>query len=331
MDYFLPGFREIIRLAQRASWRLRGWLSRRRLASAETQLGLLGWQQADFDPETQRQVDAIQHVEREQAGLTNRAATLAHEIETHTAERARLTGDFTQRRTALEAERTQAREPLVEIERTIRVIRDRPADVELRTAALDREERETDALYTRLLGTQPQTPQVRDEILRLRERLIAIPNERSDIKTQQARVVADLEERERQRQEIEQRSAEFDLRLRELKSQADRCDAEFAVRLKELEKEHTRAETGAQRLERAKLDPYREIGRVLADSEVAPVNQPQALARVLTLRRTIAEDQAAIVESLERTATEDAQMLRISLALWGVIALAVAFVLGALR
>jgi hypothetical protein len=70
MDYFSPGFREIIRLVQRASLRVRGGITRRRLASVETQLGLLGWQQADFDPDTQRQVDALQNVEREQVALT---------------------------------------------------------------------------------------------------------------------------------------------------------------------------------------------------------------------------------------------------------------------
>jgi len=330
MSYFAPGFREIVRLARRASWRIRGWLRERQLARAETQLGLLGWQQADFDAETQRQVDSIQNVEREQAALTNRAAELAREIEADIAERARLKADFDSRRAALEAERAAAREPLAEIERTLRVIRERPAGVSRRTAELDREEREIDGLYKRLLGTQPQTPAVRDEILRLRERLIAIPNARADLKAQQARVSEDVDERERQRAAIEQRTAEFDRQLRDLKTQADRCDAEFAERLKRCQRERDLADASTQRLERAKRDPYREIGRVLADSGVAPVNQPQALAHVIELRERIEQGRARVAASLDCTAAEDPQMLRISLALWSVIALALSFILGAL-
>lgn len=330
MDYFSPGLREIARLAQRANWRFRGWRARRQLVSAETQLGLLGWQQADFDAETQRQVDAIQHVEREQAGLTNRAAEISHEIEKVAAERNAVRAEFDQQRTALEVQRTAACEPLAEIERTLRILKDRPDDESRRIPELERELRETDALYTKLLGVQPQTPEVRDEILHLRQRLIAIPNEVGDIKAQQSRANSEVEEREQQRSAIEQSTAAFDRQLRELKAQADQRDAAFASQIKELEKKHARAEADAQRLERAKRDPYREIGRVLADSGVAPVNQPHALVRVHTLRQTIADTAAAVVESLQRTATEDAQMLRISLALLAVIALAAIFVVGAL-
>lgn len=330
MDYFSPGLREMTRLVQRARSRFRGWLARRQLASAETQLGLLGWQQADFDAETQRQVDALQHVEREQSELTNRAAELSHTIAKVSSERAAARAEFDQQRSVLDADRARVREPLAEVERAIRAMSERPAEVGRRTAELERELRETDALYTKLLRVQPQTAQVRDEILRLRERLIAIPNETSDIKAQQMRTAAEVQEREQQRSAIEQQTAELDRQLRELKTRADQSDAGFATQIKELDKEHARAESAAQRLERAKRDPYREIGRVLADSGVAPVNQPHALQRVHALRATIAKADAAIVESLQVTATEDASMLRISLSLWGVIAVAVLLVLGAL-
>jgi DNA repair exonuclease SbcCD ATPase subunit len=330
VNYFAPGFREIVRVVQRTLWRFREWLARQQLAGAEKRLGLLGWQQADFDPETQRQVDAIQNVEREQADLANRAAELAHGIEKLTADRAVARAEFDQQRAPIEAERARAREPLAEIERALAVIRERPTDVGRRIADLERQLRETDALYTKLLGVQPQTPQVRDEILRLRERLIAIPNEVSDIKAQQLRATSDIQEHEQQRSAIEKQTAEFDRQLRELKSQADKRDADFASQIKALEKDRARAEASAQRLERAKHNPYREIGRVLADSGVAPLNQPQALARVQSLRSTIVESQSAVSESLHATAAEDASMLRISLTLWGVISVAALLVVGAL-
>lgn len=322
MNYFGPGFREIVRLVQRATWRLGGWLATRSLHKAETELGLLGWQQADFDEETQRQVDAIQNVEREQSDLNNRAASVAHDIEKLNAERAAVRAEFDQRRSALEAERAKTREPLVEIDRLIGVVRARPSDATRRIAELDREERETDAAYKKLLGVHPQSPQVRDEIMHQRQRLIAIPNERQDIKAQQLRATTDLQEREQQRAAIEQKSAELDRQLREVKKAGDQRDAEFAARLKEFEKDRARAEAAARQLERAKLDPYREIGRVLADSGVAPVNQPHALARVQQLRQRIAQARLAVAGSMELTAGEDNEMLRISLGLWAVIAVA---------
>ncbi len=330
MPYFSPGFREIIRLVQRARWRLRGWLAHRRLASAETQLGLLGWEQADFDTETQRQVDAIHHVEREQGELTNRAAALAREIEAIAVERAAVPAAFDKQRTALEAERASVREPLAEIERILRVVHARPADVARSIAELQRELGETDVLYTKLLGTEPQTPQVRDEVLRLRERLIAIPNEVADIKAMRHRAASDIAEREQQQKQIEQRTAELDRQLRELKADADQRDATSAARIKTLENERARAGTAAHRLDRAKTDPYREIGRVLADNDIAPMNQPHALEWVRTLRATITDTEAAVAESLQRTAAEDAPLLRASLAVWIVIGLAVIFVVGAL-
>lgn len=330
MSYFAPGFREILRFLARTALRLRLLVARRQLAAAETRLGLLGWQQADFDPETQRQVDAIQNVEREQATLTNRAADLARDLAAVTAERDAVRAGFEKQRAVLEAERTSARAPLAEIERIVGTVRGRPADIARRIADLERELRETDALYTKLLGVNPQTPQVRDEIMRLRQRLIAIPNETSDIKAQQLRATADLEEREKQRAAIDRHTADLDRQLRELKAQAAERDAASATLSRALEKDHARAETDVARLERAKHDPYREIGRVLAESGVAPANQPHALTRVHDLWKAIAAHETALATSLAETAAEDASTLRTSLALCAVIALAALLVLSAL-
>lgn len=329
MNYFSPGLRELTRLAQRATLRLRVTLAQRSLAAAETELGLLGWQQADFDPDTQRQVDAIQNVEREQAALTNRSAEIAREIETVTIMRDSVRNGFAQQRAALETEREKARAPLAEIDRTLRVLRDRPKDTARRIADLALEQRETDALYTKLLGANPQTQQVRDEIMRLRERLIAIPNETADIKAQEQRATNDIHEHEQQRAAVEQNSAQIDKQLRELKAGAEQRDAGFTAQIKTLEKERARAEATIQRLDRAKRNPYREVGRVLAECGVAPVNQPHTITRVHDLWKKIADCEAAIATSHERTAAEDRTELRISLTLWAVIALAAFFVLGA--
>ena len=79
MDYLSPGLREIARVVARwrGRWKLRGAQSE--VARLETELGLLGWQQAEFDTGTQREVDKILHTEREQARLRYQAQ--ANELE----------------------------------------------------------------------------------------------------------------------------------------------------------------------------------------------------------------------------------------------------------
>ena len=77
MDYFSPGPRELARKLNRQTARRRLAAINRALAAAETELGLLGWQQADYDADTQRQVREIQSVEKEQTRLTNEAASVA--------------------------------------------------------------------------------------------------------------------------------------------------------------------------------------------------------------------------------------------------------------
>jgi len=330
MDYFSPGFRELIRLARRTWARGQVFLARRNLREAETQLGLLGWQQADFDLETQRQVDAIQNVEREQGALTNRVAELAREIQTLAAERARVRAELEQQRATLEADRTSTRAPLTEIDRLLGSVRDRGPIIERNLAGLDREERETNELYNKLIVTNPQPPEMRDDILKLRDRLLAIGHERNDLKASAANTAEELQKREQERQSIEEKSAGFDRQLRELKAAAEQCDSEFATRAKDLEKEKARNDGTIHRLEHAKLDPYREIGRVLADSGVSPLNQPEAFSRVIDLRKSITTAEEAITASLAETAQENAELLRVSLGIWGVLIVGLLLVLGAL-
>ena len=105
----------------------------------------------------------------------------------------------------------------------------------------------------------------------------------------------------------------------------------LAGELREAEKEKARVAAEVEKLESAKLDPYREIGRVLADSGVAArPNQPEALNRVQALRQKVKGHADAIAASRARTAQEDRDQLRISLALLAIIALALALFLGAL-
>ena len=330
METFAPGLRELPRLAARLGHRVRLARVRRQLAAAETELGLLGWQQADFDEETARQVDEIQHVEREQSDQQNASAGLAQAIRALVEQRAHACRESAAQRAQLEPEREKIRAPLAELEPRLVALRKHEPDHERRGAEIDREQRELDKLYNELLRIQPPPPQIRGELRRVRDRLIAIPDEKENLRAQHERLAADLAANERVAAEIAECLAALDRQLRDLQSAADAEDNRLAGELREKEKEKARIEAAVEKLERAKLDPYREIGRVLADSGVAPVNQPQVLDRVRALRRAVQERESAIAASRQITAQENPLQLRVSLALLAIIALAVALLIGGL-
>ena len=165
---------------------------RRELAKAETELGLLGWQQADYDDETQRQVEAIQHVEREQSRLTNEAAALGNEIRQLQAEREVGRKQYEEQCRAIEAERKQVLAPHDQIERQLVEKRKIEPNFEKRIPELDRELREVQRRYKELLSVPRETLQVRQELIHLRERSVAIPNEKSDLRTQHLRTVSEI-------------------------------------------------------------------------------------------------------------------------------------------
>jgi chromosome segregation ATPase len=301
-----------------------------KLAKAEGELGLLGWQQADFDPDTQKQVEAIQHVEREQAALANRSAEMKRSLETLHVEREQSTEEFARRKAVLAAELAAARVPLAEAERLLRVLRDRDPDVGRNIAKLEKEDREIAQLCERLLTVQPQPPNAQAELLALRDRTLAISNEKADLKLQQARALSDSEERERERTEAKTQVEEVERQIRELDAASRKELDRFAATERDLGREKVAIERGIEQLDRAKVDPYREIGRVLADSNIAPMNQPAALEKVLELRESILAAEMDTVNLLRQSASQNQTELVVSFALLAVIVLAVFMILAAI-
>jgi chromosome segregation ATPase len=300
------------------------------LNTAELELGLLGWQQADFDPSTQRQVDAIHHVEREQSNLTNRSAETKHSIDALQAESNRSSEDFSNQRTAIEAELAAARAPVLEAERLLRILHEREHDISRHMAKLEKDDREITELCTRLLIVQPQPPDAQSEMLKLRNDAIQIANEKADLKVQHGRALSDIEQREREQSEARAAVEAIELKLRELDTAARRELERFAALERDLAREKTSIDADIEMLDRAKSDPYREIGRVLADSNIAPMNQPAALAKVLDLRAGIVAAENALAGLARQSASQSQGELAVSFLLLGVVALAGCLILAAI-
>jgi chromosome segregation ATPase len=319
VESFAPALRELPRFIARIRLGMQLSRAQRELDAAETELGLLGWQRADFDGVTQREVDKLHDVEREQSRLTNASAALACEIhalnETGESTRQQATAE----RQQLETERAAIHEPLTALEQQVAILRKRVPETERRIPDLDRELEEVEELYTKLLIMQPQPPQVRDEVFRLRDRLIAIPNEKADLRSQNLRLANDLRGKEKELAALQAGLEAVEHRLRELKERTNAAETQQAAELREKERAKVRLEADAEKLERAKLNPYREIGRVLADSHLPPLNQPHVLERVKTLRRSVQEIEQEITLSRELTARENPTQLRVSFVVWAIV------------
>lgn len=319
MDYFSPGLRESGRQLRRQLLRWQLWRRGRLLAKAETDLGLLGWQQADFDEETQRQVDAIQDVEREQSRLINAAAERGASYRRLKAEYEAAQRACQEKRSELLAEEKRIREPRLGLEERLAERRKTEPNFERRMPELDRELREVTKLLSELLNAEPQTPRIRQEIIRMRERSVAIPNEKNDLRTGHLRTVTEVRSLEDALAKNLQAAADVNERIGRLDSAWAEQEREFQEKMREEEREKAKIEKQSTLLEGAKENPYQAIGRVLAQTNLAPMNQPQALETVKQLEYAIGAIRQSILESGAASAEEDPAPLRISYIVWGLI------------
>lgn len=332
MDYLTPGLRELARQLQRLALRVRLRLRQRELDRAETDLGLLGWQQADFDAETQRQVDEIQQVEREQTRLTNDSARVGNALRQIQTEYAAARKEFEDSRRELEAERRKLREPHEGVQRQLAEKRKIEPNFERRIPELDRELREVQKLYAELLVQEGQTPKTRNELVRLRERIVAIPNEKADLRTQHLRTASEIRVLEETLAREGEAVRGVDEHLAALQKTWGERDRTFALQLKTLGREKEAIEGQINALETAKANPYQRIGQVLADNHIAPLNQPQALDKVKALQLGVGELHQMILESLAVSAQEDRRLVHTSFWIWAGMAVIVLLVmLAALR
>ena len=192
MNFFAPGLREASRIFGRLTGRARLLFAQRKLGRAEVELGLLGWQQADFEGEALQHVRQLTDFEREQSRLTNESAALALAIRRLQDERAAARQQQDETCAQLEAERARVAAPVAEDERRLAARRRAPSNFGESIASLDRELREVSALYSELLAVEPQTPEIRRETIRLHGRKVAIPHEQADLRTGQRQAAHEL-------------------------------------------------------------------------------------------------------------------------------------------
>jgi DNA repair exonuclease SbcCD ATPase subunit len=323
VNLFLPALHELARIYDRQINRGSLWLARRKLAKAETDLGLLGWQQADFEGEAQRHVKQLTHVEEEQARQTNESAALGLAIREGKDKREAGRKEYEAARATLEAAWAEAAEPVEAAERQLATRRKGDVDFPKMIADLDREQAEVEELKGRLMVAPSMTPQMHTELMRLRERAVMITNAKSDLRIRESQSAHDIRTLEETLTEARPRLAEATKALQALDGQFARADGTLERQIAQRTRTKADIEAKIDDLEKAKNNPYRQIGQILADHDIAPLNQPQALTEVKHRRAVIVSLAKALARSIETTGLQDARALRLSWLLWGAILLLV--------
>jgi chromosome segregation ATPase len=294
VNYFAPALRELARLVARQWHRLWLVLARRKLVRLETALGLLGWQQAYFDSSTQLHVDRLNGFDREQARLNNESAVLGLAIHRLEQQRATARQEFEDAMAeALAREQSTAANEAA-LEEQITAARKELKEAAARLPILDRELAAAEAQYRELIQPAAPTPKVQEELLRLRNTILTLPREQAEWRARREQIAGRLSQMQALSEMLRQTRAEFQAR-----------DAVMADEITGRQREKQKVEKEINALEAAKADPYREVGRALADQAIAPLNQPEALAAVLAQRQAIGAREARLTASLATSGAED--------------------------
>lgn len=324
MNPFLPALRELARIYDRQMNRASMWFALRKLAKAETELGLLGWEQADFEGDAQRHIDKLRNFEREQLRMTNESAALGLAIREGQEKRVEGRKLYEETRRALEGEWKAAAEPVETAGRHLAARLKIDVDFDGLIAELERELAEMHAAQTKLLAVEQMTPQMRADLSRVRERAVAIPNAQADLRLRRVQAVNDIRALEETIARGRPRVAEAEEKLHALDAQFARSDGTFERQIAGRSRDKEAVDRQNDGLEKAKSNPYRLIGQILADSGIAPMNQPKALDAVRHRRAVVAGLARAISHSHETSRTEDPAALRKSWMLTAAVAAVVA-------
>lgn len=282
-----PVLRNLFRAIGRQFSRLRLVLERRKLDRLETHLGLLGWQQADYDHGTQQHADRVTAYEREQARLTNESAQLGLQIAELDGQRGALTSQHAETVAAVLQKEHPTAASVEELESQLTAKRKECRELEEHLAASDRELAAAEEKYRSLITPEMPSLQIQTELQHWRRVIMAHPREKADRAAKLHRATSEMMAMEALLESLEQRREQF-----------EKQDQELDSKVTALQRAKRKVEKQIDSLEKSKADPYREIGRALADQKIHPLNQPEALKDVLQQREKIAGIEAAIAASL---------------------------------
>ncbi len=299
------GFRDIGRQV-RLIWLFASRMAvRRSIYLAETELGFLGWQQADyFDERISEEVKKVQEFENTQASLLNTSAELGERKRVLDEEFAKEKAAHDQAQAGFDEERKKASAELERLENARREKREVVERFEQAIAELTREAKQLEERSLSFMKIEDPNFADRREATEVSGSLKRIEDERKLVLADQAKAAQETgkfdPDIDRMRAEIER----VDTAAEEARARFGEAEERFNGETRELERQRRESQGRITHLDREKRKPYRAIGACLADSGISSFNQPAALEKVLALRR----QEAGITQTIAQLHAESAAM-----------------------
>jgi chromosome segregation ATPase len=299
VKFFHTGVREVARKMRRLWLRASTSVHARKLRKAEFDLGWLGWQQAHFTgPEIEAEIAKIEEFERQQAKLLNVSAELAHYIQQLQTQRAAARRQRHETLARLKAERQPLENSCTRTSAAVNAKCEALARFRAAMAKLESCDAELAGRYSELLTTYPQTPESRAALMHLGEERTALSTERQNLQRSRASAESELATLEETLAEVQSQINALDAASQEARKKSAAADRARSPQLREAQRAKTQSAKQMTFLDRNMREPFVRVGQVLADSDVAPLNQPEALEKVRRLRTRLEAMNAAIAQSV---------------------------------
>lgn len=258
---------------------------------------MLGWTQVDFPPKVQEQIRAINIFEQQQANFSNRGADLQWKIDGLQSQREQDRKAHGEHLVQLKSEmqpllelRNRSKAPLAEKQASLRRFERAISDLEAAHQAFG-------AKLHELMAVEPPTLEIRRQITSINDQRAAFESERDDLDRSRLRVSHEVKT-------IRETIAGHDLEISRLNRKIEKAgdaftarDGELLSQIHKLEREKAETEKHVAALDQKKSPAYLAIGRCLADFNIGPINQPDALQRVAQHRQTIRNCEQRIADS----------------------------------
>lgn len=301
MNFFATGWGEVERKIRRTADRAWLWLEQRKLTAAEIRLGELGWMQADFPPEVEAQIQAITHVEHQQAHFSNQSAEIQFQIDEIEARRGEKRQAHDAEIAAIEAElrplmqaREEARGPLASLQEGVGRF-EQAADAVRET----REALETQ--LSELEATGAQAIEIRTEINRIRDKHTECGFQIEDMQRAAMNLHNEMKVHTSRMASLDLQINDVNLRISDKWDAFNAADRELLAEISALRQ--GKKETGriVNSLDKEKSSAYLSVGRCLADYDIAPMNQPDVLQDVQAWREAVRDRMEKIAKSVEES------------------------------
>jgi chromosome segregation ATPase len=304
------GFRDLSRRLRIARLRIARLRVRHAIFQAETELGLLGSEQADFfDERIGAEVKKVRDFENAQAALLNASAELAERKTALDEELAREKALHDEAQAALAAERQPLAGQFEQAESAHRLKLEACARFDRALLEIIQLERQLAERSIDFMKVANPAEQVRNEARAVSDHLMRLPGERKLLLADKAGASQEAGRLEpevaRLRAELQRIDAAASGARHRLAAASRRLTAE----LRHLDRERKKSSSHMSRLDREKRSPYRLIGACLADSGIAPLNQPQVLEKVLVLRERDTRLSEVLADLQAACAASDAGVL----------------------